>query len=137
MSAPLTKDLRKKHGVRSMPVRKDDEVVIVRGAHKKEKGKVIAVYRKKWCIHIEKITKTKANGMALRFGLVNDSWGKPEGKSGKAKPANSLSEALCLWCLNTQINFAWEFIYRFLRLLKSLKEIQYWIFEIYACPLSF
>jgi large subunit ribosomal protein L26e len=62
MSAPLSKDLRKKHGVRSMPVRKDDEVVIVRGAHKKEKGKVIAVYRKKWCLHIEKITKSKANG---------------------------------------------------------------------------
>lgn len=28
MSAPLSKELRKKHGVRSMPVRKDDEVMV-------------------------------------------------------------------------------------------------------------
>ena len=32
MSASLSKDLRKKHGVRSLPVRKDDEVVVVRGS---------------------------------------------------------------------------------------------------------
>jgi len=31
MSAHLSKDLRKKHGVRALPVRKDDEVTIVRG----------------------------------------------------------------------------------------------------------
>jgi large subunit ribosomal protein L26e len=28
MSAPLSKELRKKHGVRSIPVRKDDEVIV-------------------------------------------------------------------------------------------------------------
>jgi large subunit ribosomal protein L26e len=31
MSAPLSKELRAKHGVKSMPVRKDDEVTVVRG----------------------------------------------------------------------------------------------------------
>merc|ERR1712096_179403 len=31
MSAPLSKELRTKYGVRSMPVRKDDEVQVVRG----------------------------------------------------------------------------------------------------------
>jgi large subunit ribosomal protein L26e len=31
MSSGLSKDLRKKHGVRSMPVRKDDEVLIQKG----------------------------------------------------------------------------------------------------------
>ena len=31
MSSTLSKDLRKKHGVRSMPIRKDDEVIINRG----------------------------------------------------------------------------------------------------------
>ncbi len=40
MSAALSKDLRKKHGVRSMPVRKDDEVSIVKGSFKGNKGKV-------------------------------------------------------------------------------------------------
>lgn len=31
MSAHLSKDLRKKYNVRAMPVRKDDEVTVVRG----------------------------------------------------------------------------------------------------------
>merc|ERR1719409_2542305 len=36
MTASLSKDLRTKHGVRSLPIRKDDEVQIVRGKHAKE-----------------------------------------------------------------------------------------------------
>merc|ERR1712179_174033 len=44
MSAPLSKDLRDKHNVRSMPVRKDDEVLITRGPFKSaQAGKVISV----------------------------------------------------------------------------------------------
>jgi large subunit ribosomal protein L26e len=62
MSATLSKDLRKKHGLRSLPVRKDDEVVVLRGGHKGHKGKIIQVFRKKWVIHIDKLTKNKANG---------------------------------------------------------------------------
>ena len=31
MSAPLSKDLKKKYSVRSMPIRKEDEVMVVRG----------------------------------------------------------------------------------------------------------
>merc|ERR1711862_993325 len=34
MSASLSKDLRKKYGVRSVPIRKDDEVLVVRGQPK-------------------------------------------------------------------------------------------------------
>ena len=34
MSAPLSQELRAKHGVRSIPVRKDDEVQVVRGTYK-------------------------------------------------------------------------------------------------------
>ncbi len=34
MSAHLSKDLRIKHKARSMPIRKDDEVTIVRGSLK-------------------------------------------------------------------------------------------------------
>ena len=44
MSAPLCKDLRKKHNVRSMPIRRDDEVVVTRGHYKgQQSAKVIAV----------------------------------------------------------------------------------------------
>eukprot|EP01017_Pseudomicrothorax_dubius_P024749 TRINITY_DN262_c0_g1_i1.p1 TRINITY_DN262_c0_g1~~TRINITY_DN262_c0_g1_i1.p1 ORF type:complete len:145 (+),score=47.76 TRINITY_DN262_c0_g1_i1:129-563(+) len=63
LSAHLSKDLRSKHPrVRSLPIRKDDEVTVVRGTHKGLKGKIIQSYRRRWYIHIEKLSKTKANG---------------------------------------------------------------------------
>lgn len=44
MSAPLSKELRAKHNVRSMPIRKDDEVVVTRGHYKGQPAaKVTAV----------------------------------------------------------------------------------------------
>lgn len=45
-----------------MPIRKDDEVSVVRGTYKGREGKVVQVYRKKWVIHIERITREKVNG---------------------------------------------------------------------------
>ncbi|KAI9482008.1 60S ribosomal protein L26A [Coemansia sp. RSA 989] len=65
MSAALSKDLRKKHEVRSIPVRTGDEVVVVRGQHKGREGKVISVYRKKWVIHIERLVREKVNGATV------------------------------------------------------------------------
>ena len=62
MSSTLSKDLCKKHGIRSCPISKDDEVVVLQGANKGHKGKVIQVCRKKWSIHLDKLTKNKANG---------------------------------------------------------------------------
>ena len=67
MSATLSKDLRKKYNVRSMPVRKDDEVIILTGNHKGTKGKVTTVYRKKWCIHVEKLVRNKLNGQPVNL----------------------------------------------------------------------
>jgi len=69
MSAPLSKDARAKHSVRALPIRKDDEVRIKRGINKGREGKVSAVYRKKWVIHIEKITRDKANGAQVPIGI--------------------------------------------------------------------
>ena len=44
MSAPLSKDLRAKHNVRSIPIRKDDEVIITKGHYKGQPAaKVTAV----------------------------------------------------------------------------------------------
>ena len=69
MSAALSKDLRKKYNVRSMPIRKDDEVQIVRGTFKNRDGKVTQVYRKKYVIHIERITREKNNGASVMLGI--------------------------------------------------------------------
>lgn len=47
-------------GVRSIPVRTGDEVVVTAGDHRKKAGKVIGVDRKKMKIHVEGITREKA-----------------------------------------------------------------------------
>ncbi|KAJ3109446.1 60S ribosomal protein L26A [Phlyctochytrium planicorne] len=69
MSAALSKELRDKYHVRSLPVRKDDEVTIVRGIHKGRAGKIVECYRRKWVIHIDKIVKDKVNGASVPLGI--------------------------------------------------------------------
>ncbi|PJF20168.1 KOW-like protein [Paramicrosporidium saccamoebae] len=61
MSAPLSKELRGKHDVKSLPIRKDDEVIVTRGTYKGREGKVVQVYRRRWVIHIERIQREKVN----------------------------------------------------------------------------
>lgn len=70
MSAPLSKELRAKYNVRSMPIRKDDEVVVSRGTFKGREGKVVAVYRRRYVVHIEKINREKVNGQAVPIGIA-------------------------------------------------------------------
>ncbi|CAJ2511796.1 Uu.00g074210.m01.CDS01 [Anthostomella pinea] len=69
MSAPLSKELREKYNVRSIPVRKDDEVTIVRGSNKGREGKVTSVYRLKYQIHIERVTREKTSGQSVPLGI--------------------------------------------------------------------
>ena len=69
MSAGLSRELRTKYNVKSVPVRKDDEVQVVRGSYKGRDGKIVQVYRKKWVIHIEKLTREKANGATVNIGV--------------------------------------------------------------------
>merc|ERR1712158_206820 len=61
MSAALSKELRAKYNVRSMPLVKDDEVKIVRGKFKGEQtGKIIQV---------ERIQREKAGGQSVHIGI--------------------------------------------------------------------
>merc|ERR1712080_259695 len=69
MSAHLNKDLSSKYHVKSMPIRKDDEVIVVRGSHRGREGKVIQVYRKKFVIHFERVTREKSNGSTVNVGI--------------------------------------------------------------------
>ncbi|WJZ81634.1 hypothetical protein VitviT2T_001467 [Vitis vinifera] len=59
MSAPLSTNLRSKYNVRSMPIRKDDEVQVVRGTFKGREGKVVQVYCQKRVIHVKRISHEK------------------------------------------------------------------------------
>ncbi|KAI0030384.1 translation protein SH3-like domain-containing protein, partial [Vararia minispora EC-137] len=69
MSSSLSKELRAKHSARSLPIRKDDEVRIVRGKYKGREGKVTQVYRKKWVIHVDRVQRDKANGSSVPIGV--------------------------------------------------------------------
>jgi large subunit ribosomal protein L26e len=69
MSAPLSKELREKYNVRSIPIRKDDEVKVIRGRHKDSEGKVTSVYRLKYVIHVERVTREKVNGQSVPVGV--------------------------------------------------------------------
>merc|ERR1712057_23646 len=69
MSAHLNKELSQKYHVKSMPIRKDDEVIVVRGSNRGREGKVIQVYRKKYVIHIERVTREKSNGSTVNVGI--------------------------------------------------------------------
>lgn len=52
-----------------MPVVKGDKVKVLRGTYKGKEGKVVEVYRKKWVIHIEGITRDKVNGSSAKVGI--------------------------------------------------------------------
>merc|ERR1719217_1129068 len=71
MSAPLSKELRTKYDCKSVPVRKGDSVLIKVGSQengvKGKTGKVLTVYRRRWCIHVEKVVTTKKNGSQVQI----------------------------------------------------------------------
>merc|ERR1712137_179776 len=70
MSSPLSKELRQKYSVRSLPIRKDDEVMVVRGHFKgQQTGKVVNVHRRKFVVHVERMQREKVNGSTVQVGI--------------------------------------------------------------------
>lgn len=55
--------------MRSIPVRVEDEVRVLRGTFKGKEGKVVQCYRKKYVIHVERCTRDKANGQTINVGI--------------------------------------------------------------------
>jgi large subunit ribosomal protein L24 len=62
LSAQLSKPLREKYGKRSMPIRKGDEVLVMRGSFKKKKAKVTKVNPKYETIFLENLQRSKKDG---------------------------------------------------------------------------
>ena len=69
MSCHLSRDLKDKYEVRSVPVRKGDQVKVLVGSFKNNEGKVNSVYRKRRCIYIEKVFKEKMNGQQANIPI--------------------------------------------------------------------
>jgi large subunit ribosomal protein L24 len=61
-AAPLSPELRKSHGVKTIPVRSGDTVRIMRGDHKGFEGKIARVDREKYRIYVEGLTREKVDG---------------------------------------------------------------------------
>lgn len=62
LAAHLSKELRQKYKTRSLPVRKGDEVEVMRGKFKKKKGKISKVNLKKYKVYIEGMTVKRTDG---------------------------------------------------------------------------
>jgi large subunit ribosomal protein L24 len=62
LSVSLDKNLKKKYERRTIEVKKDDEVKIMRGKFNKKQGKVLAVNVKYTKVQVEGIEITKKNG---------------------------------------------------------------------------
>jgi len=65
MAAPLSEELRKEYGCRSLPIRSGDTVRILRGDYKDYEGRVTRVDRKKYRVYVDGVTKEKADGTTV------------------------------------------------------------------------
>ncbi len=69
LTAPLSKDLHRKLGIKRIPVRKGDTVLIVRGDFKGVKGKVVEVDLRECRIYVEGATITKPRGEKVYYPI--------------------------------------------------------------------
>ncbi len=61
MSAPLSRELREKYGIKTLPVRKGDKVRVLRGDFKGKEGEVVRVDLKNYVIYVDGVTIEKAD----------------------------------------------------------------------------
>jgi len=105
VSGPLSKELRKKYGKRSIRLSLDDSVRIIRGEYKGIDGKITKISVAKGCIAIEGIKKEKLKGEKIDVYIpssnilitslnTDDHWRKSklEGKKPKSTPKETKPE---------------------------------------------
>lgn len=69
MSAPLSPALKVQYGVRSMPVRRDDTVVITKGDRKMTEGKVIRLDAATGKLFVEGVTRQRMDGTNVQIPI--------------------------------------------------------------------
>jgi large subunit ribosomal protein L24 len=69
MSAPLSPELMKSRGIKSIPVRKGDTVRVVRGDRKGFEGKISRIDLKNYRLYIEGLTREKVDGTTIFISL--------------------------------------------------------------------
>jgi large subunit ribosomal protein L24 len=69
LSAHLSKDLRKKWKKRSLPIRKGDEIKVMRGKFKGTIGKISKVDLRELRVYIENVKRKKVSGEEIHFPI--------------------------------------------------------------------
>jgi len=69
MHANLSKELREKYNRRSLPVRKDDKVKVMRGKFKGKIAKVTEVNLKTLKVYLEGVTRKKVDGKEVQVPM--------------------------------------------------------------------
>ena len=69
MKSHLSKNLRKEYGKRSMGIRKGDEVIVMRGRHKKIAGKITDVDMKNLKVYVDNAKIKKVSGQEVQVGI--------------------------------------------------------------------
>jgi large subunit ribosomal protein L24 len=62
LSSNLSKTLREKYGKRNLPLRKGDEVLVMRGSFKRKRAKITSIDLKRLKIALENIQRGKKDG---------------------------------------------------------------------------
>lgn len=65
VSVNLDKPLRKDYKKRSLPVRKGDEVVVMRGSHRGKAGKITKVVLKSLTVYVDNVKIKKVSGQEV------------------------------------------------------------------------
>ncbi|CAD7681284.1 unnamed protein product [Nyctereutes procyonoides] len=65
----LSKELRQKYNVRSMPIQKDEVQGVQEHYKGQQIGKAVQVYRKKYVISTEQVQQKKANGTSVHAAI--------------------------------------------------------------------
>ena len=67
LAAPLSPALRAQHGVRAMPVRRDDTVVITKGDRRMTEGRVTRVDVGRGRLFVEGVTRQRMDGSTVQM----------------------------------------------------------------------
>ncbi|MFH1623270.1 MAG: 50S ribosomal protein L24 [Candidatus Aenigmatarchaeota archaeon] len=69
IASHLQADIRKQYGVRSLPLRKGDEVAVMRGKFRKRSGKVSRIDTDKYRVYVEGVVVKRTDGTERQAGL--------------------------------------------------------------------
>lgn len=69
LSVHLDKALRKEYKKRSLPIRRGDEIIIMRGKLRKKKGKISRVDMKSLKVYVENIKKKKSSAQEVEMPI--------------------------------------------------------------------